>query len=87
MKEKKQQPTTSKKSSHNTLDWVEKQLRDVVAFDMGLSLKEIESRCLLVFFDSNKANHHTLLTLLIQVSNDTLVPKRITMTSWSSQDI
>ena len=38
MKEKKQQPTTSKKSSHNTLDWVEKQLRDVVAFDMGLSI-------------------------------------------------
>ena len=40
MKEKKQQPTTSKKSSHNTLDWVEKQLRDVVAFDMGLSLNK-----------------------------------------------
>ena len=39
MKEKKQQPTTSKKSSHNTLDWVEKQLRDVVAFDMGISNK------------------------------------------------
>ena len=40
MKEKtKQQPTTSKKSSHNTLDGVEKQLRDVVAFDMGLSIK------------------------------------------------
>ena len=39
MKEKKQQPTTSKKSSHNTLEWVEKELRDVVAFDMGLSLK------------------------------------------------
>jgi len=34
MKEKKQ-TTTSKKSSHNTLDWVEKELRDVVAFDMG----------------------------------------------------
>ena len=30
----------------------------------------IKSRCLLVFFDSNKANHHTLLTLLIQVNND-----------------
>ena len=40
MKEKKQQPTTSKKSSHNTLDWVEKELRDVVAFDMGISLKD-----------------------------------------------
>ena len=39
MKEKKQQPTTSKKSSHNNLDWVEKELRDVVAFDMGISLK------------------------------------------------
>ena len=38
MKEKKKQPTTSKKSSHNALDWVEKQLRDVVAFDMGLSI-------------------------------------------------
>ena len=38
MKEKKQQPTTSKTSSHNTLDWVEKQLRDVRAFDMGLSI-------------------------------------------------
>ena len=34
MKEKKKQPTTSKKSSHKTLDWLEKQLRDVVAFDM-----------------------------------------------------
>ena len=45
MKEKKQQPTTSKKSSHNTLDWVEKQLRDVRAFDMGLSILEnIEDR-------------------------------------------
>ena len=46
MKEKKkQQPTTSKKSSHNTLDWVEKQLRDVRAFDMGLSIHEnIENR-------------------------------------------
>ena len=39
MKEKKQQPTTSKESSHNTLDWVEKQLRDIVAFDMGISNK------------------------------------------------
>ena len=39
MKEKKQQPTTSKKSSLNTLDWVEQQLRDVVAFDMGISNK------------------------------------------------
>ena len=42
MKEKKQQPTTSKKSSHNTLDWVEKQLRDVVAFDMGISIQNEE---------------------------------------------
>ena len=41
MKEKKkQQPTTSKKSSHNTLDWVEKEHREVVAFDMGLSLNK-----------------------------------------------
>jgi len=41
MKEKKkQQPTTSKKLSHNTLDWVEKQLRDIRAFDMGISLKD-----------------------------------------------
>ena len=40
MKEKKkQQPTNSKNSSHNTLNWVEKQLRDVRAFDMGISLK------------------------------------------------
>ena len=39
MKEKKQQPTTSKKSSRNTLDWVEKELRDVVAFDIGISLE------------------------------------------------
>ncbi|KZR62048.1 hypothetical protein PMIT1303_02251 [Prochlorococcus sp. MIT 1303] len=38
MKEKKQQPTTSKKSSHNTLDWVERQLLEVKAFDMGLSI-------------------------------------------------
>ena len=39
MKEKKkQQPTTSKKSSHNTLDWVEKELREVRAFDMGISI-------------------------------------------------
>ena len=38
MKEKKQQPTTSKKSNHNNLDWVEKQLREVRAFDMGLSI-------------------------------------------------
>ena len=38
MKEKKQQPTTSKKSSYNTLDWVEKQLRKVRAFDIGLSI-------------------------------------------------
>ena len=36
-KQKKKQPTTSKKSSHNTLDWVEKQLRDVRAFDMGIT--------------------------------------------------
>ena len=42
MKEKKkQQPTTSKKSSHNTLDWVEKELMEVRAFDMGISLKKI----------------------------------------------
>ena len=40
MKEKKQQPTTSKKSSHNTLDWVEKQLMEVRAFDMGLSIHQ-----------------------------------------------
>ena len=40
MKEKKeQQPTTCKKSSHNTLDWVEKQLMEVRAFDMGISFK------------------------------------------------
>ncbi len=39
MKEKKQQPTTLNKSSHNTLDWVEKQLMEVRAFDMGLSIK------------------------------------------------
>ena len=38
MKEKKQQPTTPKKSSHNTLDWVEKELMEVRAFDMGLSI-------------------------------------------------
>ena len=43
MKEKKkQQPTTSKKSSHNTFDWVEKQLRDIRAFDMVISLKNQE---------------------------------------------
>ena len=40
MKEKKQQPTTSKESSHNTLEWIEKELRDVVAFDMGISLRK-----------------------------------------------
>ena len=40
MKEKKQQPTTPKKSSHNTLDWVEKQLMEVRAFDMGLSIDQ-----------------------------------------------
>ena len=40
MKEKKQKPTTSKKSSHKTLDWVEKQLRDVVTFDIGRSLNK-----------------------------------------------
>ena len=39
MKEKKQQPTTSKKSSHNTLDWVEKQLMEVKAFDLGIATK------------------------------------------------
>jgi len=38
MKEKKQQPTTLKKSSHNNLDWVEKQLREVNSFDMGISI-------------------------------------------------
>ena len=38
MKEKKQQPTTSKKSSNNTLDWVEKELMKVRAFDMGISI-------------------------------------------------
>ena len=39
MKEKKkQQSTTSKKPTHNTLNWVEKELRDVIAFDMGLSI-------------------------------------------------
>ena len=42
MKEKKQQPTTSKKSSHNTLDWVEKQLMQARAFDIGLSLENQE---------------------------------------------
>ncbi len=42
MKEKKQQTTTSKKSSHNTLDWVEKQLRDVVPFDMEISIQNEE---------------------------------------------
>ena len=36
MKEKKQQPTTSKKLSHNTLDWVEKELRDAVPFDLDI---------------------------------------------------
>ena len=40
MKEKKQQPTTSKKSSHNKLDWVEKELMEVKAFDMGLSIDQ-----------------------------------------------
>ena len=39
MTEKKKQTTTSNKSTHNTLDWVEKQLKDVVAFDMGLAIK------------------------------------------------
>ena len=40
MKEKKkQQPTTSKQSSHNTLDWVEKELLEVRAFDMGIRIK------------------------------------------------
>ena len=43
MKEKKQQPTTSKKSSHNTLDWVEKELMEVRAFDMGISIKTNEN--------------------------------------------
>ena len=41
MKEKKkQQPSTAKKSSHNNLDWVEKQLMEVRAFDMGISIKD-----------------------------------------------
>ena len=31
--------------------------------------ESIESRCLLVFYDSNKANHHTFLTLFIQINN------------------
>ena len=44
MKEKKQQPTTLNKSSHNTLDWVEKELRDVKAFDMGLSNKKLRNQ-------------------------------------------
>ena len=41
MKEKKQQPNTSKKSSHNTLDWVEKQLRKVehLIWDYQLFMK------------------------------------------------
>ena len=39
MKEKKQQPTTSKKSSQNTLDWVERQLMEVRAFDLGINMK------------------------------------------------
>ena len=38
MKEKNKQTTTSKKSSHNTLGWVEQQLMEVRAFDMGISL-------------------------------------------------
>ncbi len=42
MKEKKQQPTTSKESSHNTLDWIEQQLMEVRAFDMGISLENQE---------------------------------------------
>ena len=40
MKEKKQQPNISKKSSHNKLDWVEKELMEVKAFDMGLSIDQ-----------------------------------------------
>ena len=40
MKEKKQQPAISKKSINNTLDWVEKELRDVKVFDMGISRKD-----------------------------------------------
>ena len=40
MKEKKQKPTTPKKSSHNTLDWVEKELWQVKAFDMGISIHQ-----------------------------------------------
>ncbi len=40
MKEKKQQLTTPKKSSHNSLDWVEKQLMEVRAFDLGLSIDQ-----------------------------------------------
>tara|TARA_Y100001968_G_scaffold245565_1_gene229700 strand:- start:793 stop:927 length:135 start_codon:yes stop_codon:yes gene_type:complete len=40
MKEKKQQPTTLKNSSQNSLDWVEQQLREVKVFDMGLSFNQ-----------------------------------------------
>ena len=35
---KKQQHTTSNKSNHNTLNWVEKELRDVVAFGRGINM-------------------------------------------------
>ena len=41
MKEKKkQQPTTPNQSSDNSLDWVEKQLMKVRAFDLGLSIND-----------------------------------------------
>ena len=64
MKEKtKQQPTSSKQSSHNTLDWVEKQLRDVVAFDMGLSInnnQKISVLCPYIFNKSDKKNEKCL---------------------------
>ena len=55
MKEKKQQPTTSKKSSHNSLDWVEKQLRDVQAFDLGMSIQSLEKSA-----SNNRYNHRRI---------------------------
>ena len=39
-KKKKQQTTTSKESIQNTRDWIEKELRDIKAFDMGISIKD-----------------------------------------------
>ena len=43
MKEKKkQQPSTSKQSRKNSLDWVEKELMKVRGFDMGISIKNQE---------------------------------------------